>query len=425
MPQLLGSLQAQREVKLGRVLLLDNLSEDRPEDVAQLFPNLDISIVAYDETYKPGRMLNYGINFLQNQPQTGQDDKLLIISAHCFLLNIDALAKLESAIDCSEGAVRAVFGRQVPMRQSDDQAVRDLSLLYPNEDRQASKAASFNNAFSMIQYLALEAHLFDDDATNLEDVLWAAEEIDSGFSISYVSGSTVAHHHGPHHSNVPERLASTRLTIEQYKSVFHFNPASARVASTEILPVFITEGTNPQLLSLIDSWDIPPRLVVWTSRDSFSVESVKSGKEGGPLLSKSILQRSEKVPDAQVSSLYEALPHLQLQLAEHGLQSNYYLLFDDSFDPEYSFVTPELAASSLSENYQPAMWPVVETNGLIFTEVSKGIYHPNQVSQGGHQWKKTHSFNALRGNGLVLTAGAISRPTLAFSAFGFIELGKH
>ena len=421
LPQLLSSLSAQVGVELGRVLLLDNQSDDRPQDLLPLFPSLDVRIVQYEEAYLPGQMLNFGVRQLESELSRSRNDKLLIVSAHCFLLTTDSLQKLERVIDQSEGQVRAAYGRQVPMLQSDDQAVRDLSLLYPNEDRKASKAASFNNAFSMSRYVALREHLFDNFVTNLEDVLWAAEEIELGFSISYVSESVVAHHHGPHHGNVAERLATTRLTIEEYTSVFHFDPATARLDESEVLPVFITEGKNPALLQMISKWTESPRFVVWSTTDSVLTELADAIERNGGV-SFNLLKRPLNVPDVRVSALYDVLPYLQNQLVEQNLHSNYYLVFDDSFSPEFSHVSPKLAATELSKNYQPALWPVVQANELLFTEVSPGSYLPSQVKERGQSWKKTLSFQAVRGNGLVLTAAALRAPEVAFSQFGFIQV---
>ena len=422
LPLLFKSLAMQKGIELGKILLVDNGSNDRPGDIFELFPDLDLALLAHAEPYLPGRMLNAGIRTLLTDRPAGIDQYVLIISAHCFMTGDQDIRLLLDALDEGKGSVRASFGRQIPMEQSDDQAVRDLSLLYPNEDRKSTKAASFNNAFSLVSAEALREHLFDEETTNLEDVLWAATEIELGFSISYVSESVVAHHHGPHQSNASGRLRQTKLTIEKYQDVFHFMPARALVDAQEILPILVTSGENSGLIQEFLR-SCRGSGVIWTP--SSGSEEIASIVRQFTLTEEiEVLIRDSVVPGASTASLYQVLPFLHRQLVATALQSNYYLMFDDTLNSQFPLVSRQRAASALQENYRPVLWPVVRERGFIFSLDGNGVYQPNQYKSAEGVWEKTRAHRVLRGNGFVMSRAGMMMPELGFSDFGFIELDE-
>ena len=207
LPQLFRSLINQKGNKIRNILLLDNNSNDKPEKIANQFAELNIIYKKYDKEYLPGEMLNYGFRVLKElvKNEDISSDYLCTLSAHCFFHTNDSLLTLHDYVE-SIPKCRAGYGRQVPMTISDAQAIRDLVLLYPKENRLISKSPSFNNAYSLIKYEALLEHLFDNETTNLEDVIWANDELQKNFKIAYCGESEVVHYHGPHHSNSSARL---------------------------------------------------------------------------------------------------------------------------------------------------------------------------------------------------------------------------
>ena len=166
LPFLLDSLEKQVSVEYSSILILDNNSDDEPECLAPLYPHLPVKFINYSLPYLPGQMLNYGINSLLKEDKV---DYILIISAHCFLRSSRSLHNLMQAISCSP-KYRCAYGRQVPMSNSDSQAIRDLSLIYTKEPKTISSSASFNNAFSIIKKSALREHLFDDTQPRRHDM---------------------------------------------------------------------------------------------------------------------------------------------------------------------------------------------------------------------------------------------------------------
>ena len=180
LPLLFKSIGNQKDIQLGNILLLDNKSKDKPVNIKKLFPNLKIIYEKFDEKYLPGRMLNYGIDILKKQ--SDKNDFVCIVSGHCFFEDKNSIKKILDHLNSLKNC-RSAFGRQVPMTISDPQAIRDLVLMYPKENRLISKAPAFNNAFSLISYDALNDNQFDNNTTNLEDVIWASKELEKGYKI--------------------------------------------------------------------------------------------------------------------------------------------------------------------------------------------------------------------------------------------------
>jgi len=419
LPQLLKSLEAQRGVQVRRILIIDNDSDDHPETLVSLFPLLNIDVVKFSEPYLPGRMLNFGIQHLVDSPDVADDDRVLIVSGHCFLTSERALCELDQGLTNSGPLCRAAYGRQLAMEQSDTTAVRDLALLYPNENRTVAKAASFNNAFSLITYEALMEHRFDSSATNLEDILWAADEIAGGFSLAYVASSSVAHHHGPHHGNSRRRLSETASTIQKFANVFHFTPARASVDPEEFLVVIITDQSASEWLHLVSEFTTHNRVVVWTtSQDQVNLESHLSSLQISNL---HVIVRERDIAPRELVALYEAFPMLMRQLSQDDLESLYYLLFDDSYERSLPHTTPSLAATLLETAYLPALWPVVDSDALYFFGTADGSLTPNQGRDDQGRWVKPSVYRAQRGNGMVLTRAAMLNPTVAFEDFAFIR----
>lgn len=417
LPQLLKSLQIQRDVSLGKILLIDNGSLDSPEDMVSLFPDLKIEVHRFNEPYLPGRMLNFGLRLLVERPPT-PTEKILIVSAHCFLVHDTALSDLEAAVDQSP-AFRAAYGRQVAMHQSDSFAVRDLALLYPNESRSASRAASFNNAFSLVSKVAFEDHFFDDTASNLEDVIWAAEEISKGFQIAYVAESAVAHHHGPHHGNSSARVESTRATIEKYKNHFHYSPVSARVDEKDILRIFITEGYAEAVTNRIELEPDSSEFLVWSHRSPTSFKTQLGSLRRPGKINDRWLRREAWNPE---DSLMADLPNLHTALLRAGHRQTFVQLIDDSLDSNYALIDRREAADNLKQNYVAAIWPVTNTQSLYISRDKDGDFSINLERDSVHGWMKSDSYLTLRGNGVIFSRSALVAPQFAFETFDFLPL---
>lgn len=415
LPQLFRSLEKQKGKKIQNILLLDNRSKDNPKIIIKQFPNLNILYRKYDKEYLPGEMLNYGIKLLINlrKEQEISSDYLCTLSAHCFFYSNDSLFKLYNHLK-NIPKCRSGFGRQVPMTISDSQAIRDLVLLYPSENRLIEKSPAFNNAYSLIKYQALEEHLFDNKTTNLEDVIWAKEELKKGFKIAYCADSEVVHYHGPHHANSSFRLEQTKKTIRKNSEVFNIQLRTANIISSDVISVFAGQKLNEILLKEAKRQLKKRKIIIWTSFDhekDFSKED---------LIKIIWIKREEK--SEKNKTIYSDLPQLYNQLINLSCLHNFFILYDNSIDNNYNLISPESSLKIISENFGNVIWPSIKSNRIIFTLDSLGKPQSTQKLNKS-TFPKDLQIEVLRGNGTIISSAALLNPLLMFNnpLFNFID----
>ncbi|MDA8666450.1 glycosyltransferase family 2 protein [Alphaproteobacteria bacterium] len=415
-PQLLKSLACQKDVELGQVLIVDNNSTDMPEIYFDRFPELNIRLERFEADYLPGKMLNFGINKLI-QSKTSSN-YLLIISAHCFLKKSSDLNYMKASMEATENC-RAVFGRQVPMTISDAQAIRDLALLYPKESRVIEQAAAFNNAFSLIDYRALHDNLFDPEATNLEDVIWAQSELQSGYVVKYCADAEAVHYHGPHHVNVAERLKNTRTTIEKYADVFNSEASEPRIELTDICPIFVVtslDTNTDRLCDLMLSYAQKHQVYLWANASDPLANRVRN------IENIKIMERNYQ-SDQKETALFTHFPELWAAMRREGLSPDYIILFDGSFDPDYSVVTPQIAIDEIKKQFSPVIWPSKLNSNLIFRRNADGKFMANTTINNG-KVEKTRDLEVLRGNGSIISFKYLNYINDLFNNAGFYLLEK-
>ena len=122
----------------------------------------------------------------------------------------------------------------------------------------------------------MKENLFDKRTTNLEDVIWANNEIKKGFKIAYCGDSEVVHYHGPHHSNSPKRLDQTKNTIKNNAKIFNINLRTANIIKSDIISIFAGE----ELIALINKLtNQKNKIILWTKSDhkfDFSKQEFKN-----------------------------------------------------------------------------------------------------------------------------------------------------
>ena len=412
LPLIIASIQAQEGAEVNNILVLDNRSTDGCESALKHFSDPRIIYKKYDHAYRPGEMLNYGIDTLIHLNSGSK--YVVIISAHCYFVNNIALKNIFSSLLVNHKA-RAAFGRQVPMNISDPQAIRDLTLLYPSESRTIKRAAAFNNAFSLIAYDALREHLFDATTSNLEDVIWAADELELGNEIVYAADAEVVHHHGPHHSNSVERLRGTKNTIKLHEKVFNTVLHAPQIDEKDILPIFAGMPTSKKLLKyLVTDLKGIPR-IIWADKGS-----IPDDLKTDPALM--ILHR---VKESTLSnSMYQEFPLVLDGLNELKVFYPYLIFYDNSYDDKYHIVDTKAAKSALEEKFSRVIWPVVESQNLIFTWSEEDKYVTNTKVING-VLGKIHNLVTVRGNGLVVARKALTGPAVIFDNCNYIRVQKN
>tara|TARA_B100000886_G_C20426418_1_gene494280 strand:- start:2556 stop:3854 length:1299 start_codon:yes stop_codon:yes gene_type:complete len=416
-PQLLRSIQNQKGNLIGEILLLDNNSNDNPKELISQFPTLNISYLEYKKKYFPGEMLNYGINFLQKKIKENntKDSFICILSAHCFFDDEYSLLKFYKYINSITGC-RAGFGRQVPMTISDAQAIRDLVLLYPKENRIIKTASAFNNAFSLIRNDALKQNLFSNEVTNLEDVIWADNELKKGFKIAYCADSEIVHHHGPHHANSSSRLENTKKTISNNSEIFNIKLRKAFIIPNEIISIFAGYNLKDELIDEARIQARKRKIIIWSTKN---YKDFFDKKETSNII---WIKRNE-FKNAEVS-IYEEFNDLYNQILEINNNYNFFVLFDNSININFSLITPSSAAKIISENFGNIIWPAIYSKKLIFSDNGKGEFISNQ-QYTENKWVKNDQLEVLRGNGTILSRAALQNPLLMFEKPFFHTLKKN
>ena len=391
LPLTINSIFNQKGVKINKILILDNNSNDNPADYISFYEDKRFIYETFDEPYKPGKMINHGIKILKKNSL--DSSSLLIMSCHCFFNDQNSLKNILEELNC-EPKARAAFGRQVPMNISDPRAIRDLTLLYQQESRVINKAASFNNAFSLINYNALDEHLFDENTSNLEDVIWASKDINQGFNIVYASSAEAVHFHGPHHNDDKDRLESTNYTIQKYEKTFNTKLNKPKIKINEILPVFIGTPKNKKLKDYLLNDLSGVKRVLWDEKDKNRFAETY----------KNLFFLKRKKYITHKSSLYENLEELYFALKDKKLFHPFIIIYDNSFDDKYEITSRQKAKNTLESSFSSAIWPTTRIENAIFTSSDNRKF---QTTYDKDSFGKLYNLVGLRGNGLILSANSL------------------
>ena len=377
----LDSVLKQEGLDQLEIFIVDSGSSDATLLIAQAYKDFaNVTILEYEGKYLPGKSLNMGVaRALKENP-----DFILILSAHCVIQEKNAIFEMAKAL-CSHANVRTVYGRQLPLEFSDPVAWRDMTHLYQSESRLIEKHPSLNNAFSLFASNSLAEHMFDNSVTNLEDILWASEEIKRGFKIFYSSNQSVSHHHGPNHSNNPDRLKTSIGVIKENPEVFGTKISSLNISENDLLRIAFVRSL--QEYEVIFNVIAKHETCVYCSLD-VREHILKAGYSAHHFFT-----RIGSDSDRAIHKEYELL---QKELIAKFPRTKYMVSFDGSIDERYETI-PETALLKEMENAFPdIIWPVVPDN-------SKRLLAPN--SSGGFDggWmQKESSLRVLRGNGTAI-----------------------
>ena len=211
LPRCLTMIQKQT-FKDFEVILVDNQSTDDSLEIARSF---GVDKLLTIENYSPGSSLNQAA-------QVASGQYLVFLSAHCVPYNEHWLQELLNGFTF-DTSICGVYGRQIPLPDSEVGNSRDLLSIFRDESRLQKSDYFFHNANSAIKFDAWRKNKFDPNLSNLEDQAWARTCIDSGGAIYYQSKSIVYHHDGLHFSHSAERTSGVvrvlkdleRLNLEQ------------------------------------------------------------------------------------------------------------------------------------------------------------------------------------------------------------------
>ena len=185
------------------IVLVDNESTDNTLDIVGNYNCRLVKIT--DEDFTFGRSLNWGVG-------ASMGEFVAIISGHCIPMNDRWLQYMVTGF--SNENVVGVYGRQVPLPDTQDDDKRDLWTTFGIEARIQKSDFFFHNANSMIRKDIWDKIPFDEEIAGVEDREWAREVLGRGYEIAYQPSASVYHFHGIHHGRNLERSARVAKVIE-------------------------------------------------------------------------------------------------------------------------------------------------------------------------------------------------------------------
>ena len=175
------------------LIIVDNNSKDDTLRIINLFEYLDPKLISIDgPKYTPGLALNEGVKISNN-------DKIMIFSAHCELVNFseELVSSTLETEDCY-----AIFGKQNPIYQGKKITPRYIWSHFDDKFREnyysdLEERYFLHNAFAIYKKEALVKFPFDDRLPGKEDRYWAQEVIKNNLKFIYEPKLQCNHHFTP------------------------------------------------------------------------------------------------------------------------------------------------------------------------------------------------------------------------------------
>jgi glycosyltransferase involved in cell wall biosynthesis len=396
----------QQSHKNIEVIVIDNNSTDETIEKASHF---DIRLVSIDK-YRPGLALNEGI-----RRSTG--DVIACLSAHCIPTNEYWLENLIRHLEVDK--VAGVYGRQVPMSFSSDQAKRDLLTVFGLDVKVQKRDPFFHNANSAFLRETWEAYPFDEEVTNIEDRVWGEQVIRSGFRIYYDPEAAVFHHHGIFHHDDKERRVNTTRILESLQSTKNSETYQASLAPniSALIPAVgdvVEFGTRPLIEYTIEralEAKSICQVVVLTDNPEIGLVAEKLGATV-PFLRPMELSYDH-------IGLVEVLQYSLEQLKSKSLQPDICLVLEQT----YPFRTSGLLDHMIDQFLREELNALIPVKGEFRAAWQKTFGKLEQLSSLMPRTLKTDEILiSLLGLGFVVRPENIMDSTLGFQNLGVHEI---
>ena len=169
--------------------------------------------------------------------------KIVFLSAHCIPTNEFWLEKLDCALNVNQN-IYCAYGRQLPLSITSDMDRRDLINTFGLDPKVQIKDFFFHNANSIVHAEYIKKFPFDNQATNVEDRLWANEVINRGDRIGYTPEACVFHYHGINHDNEPNRLRRVTSIIRPLYENDSWTPVKFFRTNVSVLVIIMSNETK-------------------------------------------------------------------------------------------------------------------------------------------------------------------------------------
>jgi rhamnosyltransferase len=173
-----------RQRQPGRILVMDNESQDGTTDVAKELADRVINVPA--GTYVPGTVLNQAM-------EATVSEYVVFLNSDCTPLDDQWLETLLAGFDAED--VVAVFSRQMPRPDCLTLFAKDTDDTFGDGAQQANWKHCFSMASSAIRRSTWQAMPFNPDIQYSEDIEWTWRARQQGGVIRYCPESRVYHSH--------------------------------------------------------------------------------------------------------------------------------------------------------------------------------------------------------------------------------------
>lgn len=341
----------EQTIQPKEIIVLDNNSTDGTAVITKKFYKRT-KVYKYNQTYSPGKMLNYGVSKCNGE-------FILILSAHCIPCDNFLIENLIKSFS-KDKKICAAYARQVSLNFSDDLTVRDLMLTYGSENKLQKTDPQFNNACSIIKKSEWKNNKFDNSITNLEDRYWASQKLKKGKFIYYSADSKVFHYHGSHHNNIPERLIKTKKTILFNKKSFGLHSDNLQIKQDDIFPVYVHNNASKKKLirnlSLIDKKFKQKFLI-------FINDNIKINKSNRYL----VYKRKKEESNNQDFYLSDVLNYYKEIILKCSKNKEYLLICSDDFNGiSSSFLKKSI--KTINDYFPDTIFAAKKTSDPIFLD---------------------------------------------------------
>ena len=349
------------------VAIVDNYSKDRTLEIARRYNTRIFKI----KNFIPGKAINIPIKKINSK-------FVVCLSAHCIPTDENWLTNLIKPLKNKK--VAAVYGKQLPMFNTESQNYRDLKIVFGNDKRIQKKDYFFHNANSSIQSSLLSKYPFSDEATNIEDRIWAKQilDLDKNFRIIYEPKAAVFHHHGLHQSNNKKRLDGV---IKIMKNIENENlyPDEFLINNQKIYACIIGKRsnnlsekyiqTNKLLIKKLEENDSVEKIIIVVDKKYFNKYFYKKSKKF------IFIKRSNQIKSMSIRNV---LMHIYSKFSKVDIDYMMYFNLDYLERPK-NFIN-ELVGKALHGIHNLVVYSLRDKSNFIF-EKKKNSTNANKMME--------------------------------------------
>lgn len=392
-----------------KIVLIDTGSTDI---TLKIIKEKGYDYVEYKGDYIPGKVLNEAINSVDC-------DYYAILSSHCIPTSDKWIDTLIDPL-LRDTKIAGVFGRQIPLPNSEDIDKRDLLMTFGSESRYQYKDPFFHNANSCLRGNLIKETNFCEKQTNAEDRVWAKQMLTKGYCIYYESEAKVFHHHGLHQGSPPARVSGVLDSITRTSDEnIDFFPKSMHIGNIRISFIILNpdylEINNKRIQKITEflkNYLGDKGQIILISENSLEIDSVIN------------YQRS-KFETNKFESLSNLIFEASRLIIDKNCSQDFFVYLNLSYKDINKRNIDKLVNSMLNNNYDMCTFAVPAYEHLWYVDNSKtkkGVlsYKPVEKKLLSSDYRNL-PYKALYGLGSIFNLNALSENNFPAKLTGLIE----